>query len=123
MGIKQPFPYINVCNSFKAPLQVSEIVTNLLSGQKRHGLVKCTVFFLNIMCTENKREENNNRSLYCTSRTPELEMVIKENQEFKVIFNNIMNSKPCPTPIHTHTKTQKQKKSMSIVKTNTCSNS
>lgn len=62
------------------------------------------------MCTENKREENNNRSLYCASRTPELEMVIKENQEFKVIFNNIMNSKPCPTPIHTHTKTQKQKK-------------
>lgn len=79
MGIKQSIPYINICNSFKAPLQVSEIVNNLLSGQKRHELVKCILFFLNIICTENKREENNDRSLYCTSRTPELEMVIKEN--------------------------------------------
>lgn len=79
MGIKQSIPYINICNSFKAPLQVSEIVNNLLSGQKRHELVKCILFFLNIIYTENKREEDNNRSLYCTSRTPELEMVIKEN--------------------------------------------
>lgn len=79
MGIKQSIPSINICNSFKAPLPVSEIVNNLLSGQKRHELVKCIDFFLNIMCTENKREKNNDRSLCFTSRTPEREMVIKEN--------------------------------------------
>lgn len=54
------------------------------------------------MCTENKREENNDRSLYCTSRTPELEMVIKEYQghiqqyEFKTLS-------------YTHTHTQRHK--------------